>query len=51
MKKKAKASSKVRSKDAPDDPKPGMPKRAHREYVSGGKHLNKDTRRELREKH
>lgn len=33
------------------DAKPGMPKRAHRDFVSGGKNLNKDTRRELREKH
>ncbi len=31
--------------------KPGAPKSAHRDFVSGGKNLNKDTRREMREKH
>lgn len=34
-----------------DDPEPGKPKRAHRDYVDGGKNLNKDTREELRNKH
>ncbi|HYD87012.1 MAG TPA: hypothetical protein VEA80_06035 [Vitreimonas sp.] len=34
-----------------DDPKPGEPKRAHRDYVSGGKNLNKDSREELKKKH
>lgn len=30
---------------------PGKPKSAHRRYVSQGKNLNKDSRRELRQKH
>lgn len=34
-----------------DDAKPGHPKRAHRDFVDGGKHENKDTRREVRNKH
>jgi|GEM_PF-3440918 len=34
-----------------DDPKPGDPKEAHRDYVSGGKNLNKDSREELKKKH
>jgi hypothetical protein len=34
-----------------DDREPGKPKSAHRDAVSSGKHENKDTRRELREKH
>jgi hypothetical protein len=41
----------VTKKTIKNDPKPGAPKRAHRDFVSGGKNLNKDTRRELREKH
>lgn len=48
------AGKRTRSKKAlkeTSDRAPGMPKRAHRDYVSGGKNLNKDTRRELREKH
>lgn len=38
-------------KDERNDAKPGMPKGAHRDFVSGGKNANKDTRREMREKH
>jgi hypothetical protein len=34
-----------------DDAKPGTPKTAHRDLVDSGKHENKDTRREVREKH
>lgn len=34
-----------------DDPNPGAPKTAHREYADGGKNANKDTREELRDKH
>lgn len=33
------------------DAKPGSPKSAHRDLVNSGKHENKDTRREVREKH
>lgn len=38
-------------KQLKDDPKPGEPKRAHRDFVDSGKHENKDTREELRKKH
>ncbi len=38
-------------RQAKDDPAPGKPKRAHRDVVDAGRHENKDTRRELREKH
>jgi hypothetical protein len=34
-----------------DDPKPGQPKRANRDFVDSGKHENKDTREEMRNKH
>lgn len=38
-------------KASPNDPKPGEPKSAHKDYVSGGKNENKDSREELRKKH
>lgn len=34
-----------------DDQKPGKPKGAHRDFVDSGKHENKDTREEMRNKH
>jgi hypothetical protein len=46
-----KGAKRAKAAKARNAAKPGFPKRAQRRLVSAGRHENKDTRRDLRNKH